>query len=171
MLTDRWRSRPVLTDRCRCSVRHCGSWRDVLNDGYPRLAPGQCTTTGAGAAYNGGAGAMYSSTGAGATQDTSGAGAMFSTTDAGVTYTHWRGLDILTDKCRRSVTWKAQAQCTHPRAQDQRKTLRGWRGEAQVRCTHRQVLVLAQARCTQRQVHVQRPVTAQAQRTSPRAQE
>ena len=29
---DRWRRRHVLTDRCRSSVRHCGSWRDVLHD-------------------------------------------------------------------------------------------------------------------------------------------
>ena len=48
----------------------------------PRLAPGQCSTSGASAVYNSGAGTMYSSTCSGATQDTAGAGAMFSTTGA-----------------------------------------------------------------------------------------
>ena len=30
---DRWRRRHVLTDRCKCSVRHCVGWRDVLSNG------------------------------------------------------------------------------------------------------------------------------------------
>ena len=97
---ERWRKRHVLTDRCRCSVRHCGSWRDVFNDGYwccvqrwrgragatqdTARAGAMVSTTDAGAAYPTGAGEMYRTTGAGAVS-LEGASAMCSSTGAGAT--------------------------------------------------------------------------------------
>ena len=79
---ERWRTRQVLTDKCKCSMRHCGSWYDVKTTGTNSLpttgATARIATTGADAACNAGANAHYSSKCARTTQDAAGAVVIFS---------------------------------------------------------------------------------------------
>ena len=74
----------VLDERCRCSVP-CRHRRDVLHDAYLWRAGAVYSTTGAGAASTAGTSAVYSTTGAGAACTTV-AGAMHSATGPGAAY-------------------------------------------------------------------------------------
>ena len=145
---DRWRKRRVITDRCRCSVRRCGSWSDVLNDKCRcsthcmhfkrrRNVPiDRCS-----AAYTTGAGGIYTHrqmrvlrTQLAQARCTQRQVQVLCTqlaqcnpmTGASAAYPTGAGGTNTHRQVRVQHPLKAQAQCAHPRAQEQRRTLWGW---------------------------------------------